>query len=279
MPPPGPRVGRSPPLRVPRLVAHRGASAAAPENTLAALRAAAAAGARWVEFDVRLARCGTPVVFHDETLDRLTDGTGPLAARDAAALKRLDAGRRFGAGFAGERIPTLAEALAECDALGLGVDIEIKAAPGAARETARAALAAAEAGPPRLRERALFSSFDTAALEVLRDEGGAWPRGLLLDRFHASWREDAARLGCASVHPRETALDGPARVRAILEEGLAALSFTVNDPARAAELFRWGVDALCTDDPAALAAAARAADQAGSASGLGTPTARKPPST
>ncbi len=279
MPPPGPRAGRAPPLRVPRLLAHRGASAVAPENTLAAFRAAARAGARWVEFDVRLARCGTPVVFHDDTLDRLTDGTGPLAARDVAALKRLDAGVRFGPAFAGERIPTLAEALAECGALGLGANIEIKPNPGEARRTARAALAALEAGPPGLRGRALFSSFETAALEVLRDEGGAWPRGLLLNRFDGPWRKDAARLGCVSVHPRETALDGPARVDAIRAEGLAALAFAVNDPARAAELFRWGVAAIFTDDPAALAAAARAADQAGSASGLGTPTARKPPST
>ena len=77
-----------------RIVAHRGASRVAPENTLAAFREAAAQGARWIEFDVSLLGDGTPVIFHDPTLDRCTDATGPLgtgvATRAAGAGGGVD---------------------------------------------------------------------------------------------------------------------------------------------------------------------------------------------
>jgi glycerophosphoryl diester phosphodiesterase len=93
------------------VIAHRGFSAQAPENTLAALRAALAGGADAVEWDVHVAACGTPVLFHDETLDRTTDGVGPLADRDFTELRGLDAGSWFDPAFAGEPIPSFAEAL------------------------------------------------------------------------------------------------------------------------------------------------------------------------
>ncbi len=93
------------------IIAHRGYSAKAPENTRAALRAAADAGADAVEFDLRVAACGTPVLFHDSMLSRTTDGVGPLRRRTLAQLKALDAGGWFAPGFAGETIPSLAEAL------------------------------------------------------------------------------------------------------------------------------------------------------------------------
>lgn len=95
----------------PILLAHRGLAAAAPENTLCALRAAWSRGFS-VEIDVRASRDGVPVLLHDPTLDRTTDGTGPVAARTLAELRRLDAGRWFSERFAGARIPTLEEALA-----------------------------------------------------------------------------------------------------------------------------------------------------------------------
>ena len=110
----------------PRVVAHRGYSARAPENTLAALEAAFDAGARAVEFDVHTAACGTPVVFHDAMLSRTTNGVGPLKRRTAAQLRTLDAGRWFDPAFAGERIPTLAEALEACRGRADRVFVEVK---------------------------------------------------------------------------------------------------------------------------------------------------------
>jgi glycerophosphoryl diester phosphodiesterase len=95
----------------PEIIAHRGFSARAPENTLAAFRAALDAGAPAVEFDVQTAACGTPVVIHDEMLGRTTNGVGPVQRRPLSQLKALDAGSWFGPDFAGEAIPTLEEAL------------------------------------------------------------------------------------------------------------------------------------------------------------------------
>ncbi|MGD2071076.1 MAG: glycerophosphodiester phosphodiesterase family protein, partial [Gemmatimonadota bacterium] len=96
---------------MPEIVGHRGYAARAPENTLVSLDMAIEAGADAVEWDVQVAACGTPVLLHDDTLDRTTDGRGPVAAAPLARLRDLDAGRWFGADFEGERIPSLAETL------------------------------------------------------------------------------------------------------------------------------------------------------------------------
>ncbi len=99
------------PTETVEIIAHRGYSARAPENTLAALHAAVAGGADAVEFDLRVAACGTPVLFHDSMLSRTTDGVGPLRRRTLAQLKTLDAGAWFSHEFSGETIPSFAEAL------------------------------------------------------------------------------------------------------------------------------------------------------------------------
>ena len=93
-------------------IAHRGASGTCPENTLRAFITAAEAGAAMCELDVRVARDGAPVVIHDETVDRTTEGRGRVAEMTVQELKLFDAGARFGARFAGERIPTLDEVFA-----------------------------------------------------------------------------------------------------------------------------------------------------------------------
>jgi glycerophosphoryl diester phosphodiesterase len=93
------------------IIAHRGYSARAPENTLAALEAALSAGADAVEFDIHTAACGTPVLFHDAMLSRTTNGVGPVRRRTLQQLKTLDAGKWFSPDFTGERIPSLEETL------------------------------------------------------------------------------------------------------------------------------------------------------------------------
>lgn len=98
----------TPPVEI---IAHRGYSARAPENTLASLEAALEAGADAVEFDIHTAACGTPVLFHDAMLSRTTNGVGPVRRRTLEQLRALDAGKWFSPDFAGERIPSLAEAL------------------------------------------------------------------------------------------------------------------------------------------------------------------------
>src|ERR687892_959924 len=93
------------------VIAHRGASAYAPENSLAAFDLALHMGCRHVELDVDFTSDGHIVVMHDDTVDRTTNGTGPVGSHTLAALRALDAGAWCGAPFAGERIPTYAEVL------------------------------------------------------------------------------------------------------------------------------------------------------------------------
>ena len=90
-------------LILPRVIGHRGIAARAPENTLAGFRRAAELGVAWVELDVQLTSDGVPVVFHDDGLERTTDGQGLLIETPLAVLRGLDAGAWFGPAFAGER--------------------------------------------------------------------------------------------------------------------------------------------------------------------------------
>lgn len=99
---------------VKQIVAHRGSSADRPENTLASTRRAIDVGATAVEVDVRTTKDGVLVLSHDATLDRMTNGSGPIHDKTLAEIRQLDAGRKFDPKFAGERVPTLAEVLALC---------------------------------------------------------------------------------------------------------------------------------------------------------------------
>ena len=116
------------------MIGHRGAAGAAPENTLASIRKARELGASWIEFDVKLTKDGQAILFHDDCLERTTDGRGAVAATTLAEIRRLDAELVRRAAFRGEPVPTL-EALALCAELGLGINVEIK--PCAAREWRR----------------------------------------------------------------------------------------------------------------------------------------------
>jgi len=238
-------------LELPPVIGHRGAAALAPENTHAGLRAAATAGARWVEFDVKLTADDVCVLMHDETLDRTTDGQGRVAETPLAALRRLDAGRRFAPAFAGERVPTLVEAIGELERLGLGANIEIKPCPGRAAPTAEAVVAAVTASWPQRLPPPLVSSFEPDCLAVVRDRAPQLARGLLLKRLSRDWRRAVEALGCASVNLgyRQATAAGIAEV---LNSGLKLVMWTVNEAVEAARLLAAGANAIITDRPDGL---------------------------
>src|SRR5215471_16471459 len=112
----------------PRIIGHRGGGALAPENTLAGIRKAAESGIRGVEFDVMLSSDGIPVLMHDETLERTTNGRGSVSATSFAKLASLDAGAWFGPGYRNERVPSFESAGRLCAELGLWANVEIKPA-------------------------------------------------------------------------------------------------------------------------------------------------------
>jgi glycerophosphoryl diester phosphodiesterase len=242
-----------PTLAIPRLIAHRGASADAPENTLAALREAARQGAGWVEVDAVLTADGVPVVIHDDTLDRTTDGHGPVAAAEFAALRRRDAGSWFAPRFAGERVPTLAETIDLALELGLGLNVEIKPAAGHEEATARAVAALVDARWPVDRPLVLLSSFEPVCLDIARAVVPRCPRGYLLWDPPADWLTIARRVDAATINvhqDRQTA----ASIAAHAVAGRPVLAYTVNDPGRARTLFGWGVAGVFTDAPGRMAA-------------------------
>ncbi len=228
----------------PRIVAHRGASRAAPENTLSALRAAAEAGARAVEVDVSLLGDGTAVLHHDATLDRCTDAEGPLLAIGRGDLARIDVGLWFGPGFRGERVATLGEALEVTDGLGLAANLELKphgADPGPLAEAVADALDAYE-GPP-----VVVSSFDPGALAAFRRTSSR-PIAMLWDAPPADWPARLAEIGAGALHVAHPAADA-----ALLAEAAAARValrvYTLNDPG-AVHLRQPTLAGLITDDPA-----------------------------
>lgn len=240
---------RAPPAMLPdplpRCFAHRCGGVLAPENTLLGLTRAAAAGFLAVEFDVMLSADGTPVLIHDETLERTTNGRGAVAETPDRVLRTLDAG-------AGEAIPTLAEAAALCRALGLYANVEIKPAAGLAARTGAVVGAAARAlwrgAPPPL-----LSSFVPDALVAAREQAPELPRGLLLEAGEPGWAALAGALGAATLHLAADAADDAILARAA-RLGLPVLCYTVNDPRLATRLFARGVAAVFTDAPAPISA-------------------------
>jgi glycerophosphoryl diester phosphodiesterase len=238
----------------PPVIGHRGAAGCAPENTIAGLHRAHGLGCRWVEFDVRLTADDELVLFHDDRLERTTDGRGNVRRMPLSAIRRCDAGGWFGPAFAGEPVPTLAEAVAVLGELGLGANIEVKSGR---HGTAVTAVAAADLitrlWPPHL-PAPLISSFAAAAVAAARDRAPALARGMLVRSVPADWRRRAETLGCTTVNADHRQLR-PAIVAEIRNAGYPVLAYTVNDAARAGELFDWGVASVFSDVPHMILAA------------------------
>ncbi len=230
----------------PRIIAHRGGGALAPENTLAALRRARSLGFSAVEFDVMLAGDGTPILMHDETLERTTDGRGAVASTPYPAIAALDAGAKFDAVYAGEPVPTFAAAARLCVELELWANVEIKPARGHARETGAAAAKLAAAAWTSPGTAPLLSSFEPEALDAAREAAPQLARGLLVERVPADWRRRLERHGCVSLNCDYRDLR-ERDLRAIRDAGYRVLCYTVNEADAARRLFAWGVDAVFTD--------------------------------
>jgi glycerophosphoryl diester phosphodiesterase len=241
-------------LNLPLVIGHRGAAAHAPENTLAGFRKARELGCAWVEFDVRSAAGDALIVCHDAKLDRTTNGPGRAATMPLAAIRRLDAGSWFSVDFAGERVPTVEDSLALCRELGLGANVEIKAERGRGAATAAAVSACLDRFAERL-PPILISSFLTEAVAEASAHSPTIPRGMLWRKIPRDWQRRAAELGCATIHADHNSLS-ESLVAAICGAGYPLLAYTVNDAARARQLFGWGVTSVFSDAPDIILAAA-----------------------
>lgn len=233
---------------VPFAIGHRGAAGLAPENTIASLRRAKIEGASWVEFDVMLSADGTSIVFHDDTVDRTTNGRGVLAKLSLKEIQLLDAGRWFSNEFQGERVPTFRDAISEINALGLGANVEIKPTPGLGVETAKVTCALISSDWPDSLPPPIISSFDMSAMAVAKDMLPDIERAMLFGKLPKNWVTIVEKLDCKAVHI-STRYVTQAHVDAINQRGFPVRVYTVNDAARGQELKEMGVSSIFTDRP------------------------------
>jgi len=236
----------SPP--VPFVIGHRGAAGLAPENTLASIRRAKAEGATWVEFDVMLSADKVAMLFHDDKLDRTTNGQGVMAKKTANALQTLDAGASFDSMYKGEPIPTLIETFAVLAAEGLGANIEIKPARGADVVTAEVTSRLITEAWPKTLASPVVSSFSRAAMEVVRDLIPETPRAMLFGKLPKNWRAVVDELTCTAVHMSHKHIT-PDLAAEVRTAGFPLRAYTVNDPKRADMLDAMGVTSIFTDRP------------------------------
>jgi len=232
----------------PPVIAHRGASAYAPENTMIAFAKARELGIKWLEFDVTLAQSGEPIIIHDDTLERTTNGLGNVVDYSYAHLQTLDAGSWFNKSFTAERIPTLKQVIQFLQESHMAANVELKEFPGHEEKLVTHVL---EELAPHLKSFGtdiLFSSFSVKELELLRQYAPECHMGLLLHEWVPGWQDICTSLNCASVHVYDDILtEKSAKQIKSMNKGL--LCYTVNNPARAKQLFSWGVDAVFSDCP------------------------------
>jgi glycerophosphoryl diester phosphodiesterase len=236
-------------LNRPLILGHRGASAYAPENTLAAFNLAFELGADGIELDVALTQDNVPIVIHDDTLERTTNGSGKVNALDRAAIAQLDAGAWFDRKFSGERVPTLEQVLCHLKQ-GL-INVEIKYT-GVRLDNDRLEQAVADVIlQTHSQARVLVSSFHPIALYRLARQYPQLQRGLLYRHdlpiyLRRAWFRPLVRPH--ALHPN-AALITAKYVAWARAKGYRIMAWTVDDPAQARQLASWGVDAIITNKP------------------------------
>lgn len=235
------------PLTPPYFFAHRGASAQAPENTLAAFRLAKQQGAPAIEFDVKLSRDGVPVIHHDQTLERTTNGKGPLSQRSLAELQTLDAGGWFDPAFQGEPLPSL-EAVFQALGGQLVFNIELTNYASPFDGLVKAVSGLIE--KYGLQKSVLFSSFLPHNLMLAGRLLPTVPRGQLsLPGQAGAWqRAWGGILALEAEHPFSADVT-PSLIARAHRRGRRVHVWTVNAPEEMRRLWKMGADGLFTDDP------------------------------
>ncbi|MBW6463669.1 MAG: glycerophosphodiester phosphodiesterase [Firmicutes bacterium] len=231
-------------------IAHRGANAEAPENTLAAFRKAVEIGADGFEFDLQLSRDNVPVVIHDEMLERTTNGNGLVKDYTLDELKAFDAGSWFSPEFAGETIPTLEEVFEEFAQSEALFNIELKSGIIIYPELEEKVLKIISRF--KVKERVLISSFNHYSLVTCLQIDPEVRTGILyMAGLYEPWNY-AKSLGCYSAHPLFYHLQHPEIVSGFKEHSIPVFAWTVNDPLYMKMMVAGGIEGIITDNPREL---------------------------
>lgn len=231
-----------------RIFAHRGLNTLAPENTMAAFRKAVEHGLTWIETDVDILADGTVIICHDTTLDRTTNRSGGYYELTADDLQGIDAGSWFSDEFSGEPLPTLSELVDFMNETGLNANIEIKSNEAGAQMTRKLITGVIEQIRRLDSSEVIVSCFNHVLLAEFHALAPEIPIGCLYETcaLYDDWRSVLELVGATYIHPEDTGLTRE-KVRAFREAGFGVNVWTVNSPARANELFNWGVTGIFTD--------------------------------
>ncbi|WP_349426999.1 glycerophosphodiester phosphodiesterase family protein [Microbacterium sp. LWS13-1.2] len=231
------------------IASHRGGAATAPENTLPAITAALAAGFDYVEVDVALTADRHPVLMHDKTVDRTTDGHGRLSSLALAEVLALDAGSWFDPAYAGTPVPTLAEFLDALVAADGRAIVELKGGWDAAAVDA----AVAEVAARGLERRVVIASFDARTLALAATESEVLSRLLILKHLPSDVVSAVAESGARGVVvSRKAVLARPGIVDELHAAGARVVVYTLNNDTQWDAVTALGVDGIVTDDPHTL---------------------------
>lgn len=227
-------------------IAHRGASGSAPEHTASAFRRAVDLAVDMIELDVQLSADHQLIVMHDLTLERTSNGQGPVRDRTLAELKSFDCGSWYDSAFAGEKILSLPEVIGLLPA-NVALNVEIKALEGDWAELV-ANLSTLLRRTARLGST-IISSFQVGALRALRQIELEARIGLLTHdaSFRGIW-DVAEELSAYSIHPFFALLDRDWITEAH-RHNCRVITWTVNQPADMERLVAWGVDGVISDHP------------------------------
>lgn len=236
-------------MRSPWVIAHRGASGGAPENTLAAFQRAVELGAPFIETDLHLTRDARFVAIHDATLERTTNGRGQVQEASLAELRELDAGNWFDREFMGQRIPTLDEILNFSREHDVVFYLEIKY--DSAWGMHHALVAALQNAQNTA--RTIVISFDPSALVAMRRLDPSIMIGLLLENANADVVKLAEEVGARQICPRASIVT-PELIAAAHRADLHVATWTVNKADDMRSLMAAGVDGIMTDFPDRLRA-------------------------
>ena len=231
------------------IASHRGGGATAPENTLPAISAALAAGFDYVEVDVALTADRHPVLMHDATVDRTTDGHGSLSVLTLAQVQSLDAGSWFDPDYAGTRVPTFAEFLDVLSASGHRAIVELKGQWDAAAVES----AVSEVTARNLERRVAVSSFDARTLAMAGTASTVLPRLFILRHLPPDVVRAATEASVRGlIIDRRAVLERPEVVDELHAAGIRVVVYTLNSDTQWDEVTALGVDGIVTDDPATL---------------------------
>ncbi len=234
------------------VIAHRGASRVAPENTMAAFRRAIDLGAGYIETDIQLSSDGQFVCMHDTSLERTTSGAGDVNQHTLAELRALDAGVKFDAGFAGERIPALEELLVLAREKSIGLYLEAKCMldPAACAKLWEAVHGAG------LEERVVVSAFRPAVLRNLRAAAPGQATSLLFEQPIRDVVRIAQGLGVRQLGAFSFVATSILTAQAHAE-GMSVYAWTIDEPEEIRSAIEAGVDGIISDYPERVVEAVR----------------------